>query len=122
MLLVAPVREEHRNKSHEPPGSVQGFDLLKVQRSDIPAVTHVDYSARIQTVDAVRHGKYRKLLERFHSLTGCPVIVNTSFNLSTEPIVNTPEEAYRTFMVCGMDALVIANLLILKNATCRTPT
>lgn len=93
---------------------LKGIDLLKAQRSEVPAITHVDYSARIQTVDAVRHGRYYQLIRRFHQETGCPVIINTSFNVRGEPIVCTPAEAYRCFMATHMDALVLENFLLLK--------
>lgn len=116
MLLVAPVRADRRIPLSEEQQSLKGMDLLKVPRSEIPAVTHVDYSARVQTVDPERHGRYRRLMERFEALTGCPVIVNTSFNLSWEPIVNTPEEAFRTFMSSDIDVLVLENALLLKEA------
>ena len=80
----------------------------------MPAITHVDYSARVQTVDAVRHGRYYRLMKRFHALTGCPIIVNTSFNIRGEPIVCTPEDAYRCFMATDMDCLVLENHVLLK--------
>jgi ubiquinone/menaquinone biosynthesis C-methylase UbiE/predicted RNA-binding Zn-ribbon protein involved in translation (DUF1610 family) len=80
----------------------------------VPAITHVDYSARVQTVDDSRHGKLEKLMAKFNDITGCPVIVNTSFNLSWEPIVNRPEEAYRTFMSSDIDALVLENVVLVK--------
>jgi len=114
MLLVAPVKEEHRLPLDETQRALKGIDRLKAPRSTIPAVTHVDYSARVQTVDG-RHGRFRKLLERFHELTGCPVAVNTSFNLSWEPIVNQPSEAYRTFLSSDIDALVLENALLVKD-------
>jgi len=115
MLLVCPVRESKRRATAEE-ASVEGLDKLQVQRSVIPAVTHVDFSARIQTVDAERHGLYRKLLEAFHRKTDCPVLVNTSFNLSWEPIVGTPQEAYATFMSSGIDALCMGHFLLTKRA------
>jgi carbamoyltransferase len=114
MLQVAPVLPRHRTAMDERQAALTGIDLLKVPRSVIPAVTHVDYSARVQTVDRERHGRFRRLMERFHELTGCPVIVNTSFNLSWEPIVNRPEEAYRTFMQSGLDVLVLENAIVVK--------
>jgi carbamoyltransferase len=77
-------------------------------------VTHVDYSARVQTVDAERHGRYYRLMRRFHERTGCPVIVNTSFNIRGEPIVCTPEDAFRCFLATDMDCLVLENHLLLK--------
>jgi carbamoyltransferase len=80
----------------------------------VPAITHVDYSARVQTVDGVRHGRFHRLLERFHALTGCPILVNTSFNIRGEPIVCTPEDAYRCFMATDMDCLVLENHLLVK--------
>lgn len=114
MLLVAPVVEEKRLPMPAEAQSLWGIDKLNVPRSCIPAVTHVDYSARIQTVDAERHGLYHSLMQRFYALTGCPVIVNTSFNVRGEPIVCTPEDAYRCFMFTHLDALVMGNYLLLK--------
>jgi len=114
MLLVAPVRASRRLTPDPRESSLQGIDKLHLRRSDIPAVTHVDYSARVQTVDGSRHGRYETLLRRFARKTGCPVIVNTSFNVRGEPIVNTPEQAYRCFMSTGMDALVLERCLLLK--------
>src|SRR5947209_196510 len=87
---------------------------VSVPRSRLPAITHVDYSARIQTVDPIRHGRYYRLMRRFHKLTGCPVIVNTSFNIRGEPIVGNPEEAIHCFLATEMDALVLENCLLLK--------
>jgi carbamoyltransferase len=80
----------------------------------VPAITHVDCSARIQTVDDERHGRYHKLIERFHQRTGCPVIINTSFNVRGEPIVCTPRDAYHCFMATNMDVLVMENTLLFK--------
>ena len=114
MLVVTPVKEERRLPLSPEQEALRGIDLLKAPRSVIPAVTHVDYSARIQTVDPERHGRYHRLMERFREKTGCPVIINTSFNLSWEPIVNRPEEAYRTFMSSDIDALVLEDFLLLK--------
>jgi carbamoyltransferase len=88
---------------------------VSVPRSRIPAITHVDYSARIQTVDDERHGRYYRLMRRFYELTGCPVIVNTSFNIRGEPIVCTPEDAFRCFMATDMDALVVEDFVLLKS-------
>jgi carbamoyltransferase len=87
---------------------------VAVPRSRVPAITHVDYSARIQTVDPVRHGRFYRLMRRFHELTGCPVIVNTSFNIRGEPIVCTPWDAYQCFLATEMDALVLENCILLK--------
>jgi len=92
-----------------------GIDKLNVPRSTIPAVTHVDYSARIQTVHAETNPLYHALLSRFHALTGCPVLVNTSFNVRGEPIVCTPADAYRCFMRTQMDHLVMGSFLLDKS-------
>ncbi|NIO58936.1 MAG: hypothetical protein GTO33_06230, partial [Acidobacteria bacterium] len=81
----------------------QGIDKLKQERSVVPAITHVDYSARVQTVDPERHGRARKVLEAFHAKTGCPVMVNTSFNLGWDPIVCSPKDAFDTFMSSEID-------------------
>lgn len=120
MLLVAPVRERWRTaSSDEDRRKMADPDLrirVSVPRSSVPAITHVDYSARVQTVDAERHGRYYRLMKRFYELTGCPVIVNTSFNIRGEPIVCTPEDAYRCFMATDMDCLVLENHLLLKEA------
>jgi carbamoyltransferase len=110
MLVVAPVLEKHRQAASS--NGAKGLDRVKERRSSLPAITHVDYSARLQTV----HGdtRYRKLLEAFERKTGSPVIINTSFNVRGEPIVCTAEEAYRCFLNTDMDALVIGNFLLLK--------
>src|ERR1044072_5274239 len=118
MLLVAPVLEKHRSSLSQAEQEMMRTDddLLKrvnLARSAVPAITHLDYSARVQTVDA-RHGRFRQLMEKFHEKTGCPVIVNTSFNLSWEPIVNTPQEAYNAFMQSEMDVLVLENFVLEK--------
>jgi carbamoyltransferase len=91
-----------------------GIDKLNVPRSSIPAVTHVDYSARIQTVHADTNPRYHALLQAFEAVSGCPVLVNTSFNVRGEPIVCTAADAWRCFMRTEMDALVIGNCLLLK--------
>jgi SAM-dependent methyltransferase len=116
MLLVAPVRETKRVPVPAERAGATGFDKLALDRSVIPAVTHVDWSARIQTVDRGRHGLLRTLLEEFHRETGCPVLVNTSFNLSWEPIVCTPRDAYRTFMASGIDVLCMGHFVLDKAA------
>jgi carbamoyltransferase len=113
MLLVAPVVDEQRVHQVGAPGS--GFDRLNVVRSTVPAVTHVDYSARVQTVDPHRHGRFHELLSAFERKTGCPVLINTSFNVRGEPVVCAPEHAYRCFMATNMDALVIEDFVILKD-------
>jgi 2-polyprenyl-3-methyl-5-hydroxy-6-metoxy-1,4-benzoquinol methylase/uncharacterized protein YbaR (Trm112 family) len=140
MLMVAPVLEKHRvqcgngqhnghagqngqrNAQAAQNGEVNGkaghngnlTQRIREVRSTLPAITHVDYSARVQTVDD-RHGRFYRLLKTFHRQTGFPILVNTSFNLSWEPIVNTPEEAYRSFMQSEMDALVLGDFVLLKH-------
>ena len=116
MLLVAPVKEERRIVMSSAEEGLFGIDKLNVPRSDIPAVTHVDYSARIQTVRREDNAAYYDVIKAFQSLTGYPVVVNTSFNVRGEPIVNTPEEAYRCFMRTEMDYLVLGNFLLDKKA------
>ena len=112
MLLVAPVVPERRLAPK--PETAAGITRVHELRSDIPAVTHVDYSARIQTVDAVRNPRLHRLLSAFHRQTGCPVMINTSFNVRSEPIVCTPADAYRCFMATDMDALVVGDCILLK--------
>jgi carbamoyltransferase len=92
-----------------------GLDKLKIARSTIPAVTHVDMSARVQTVDRDDNPRFYDLISRFGDITGDPVVINTSFNVRGEPIVCTPEDAYRCFMRTGMDVLVIENFVLLKS-------
>jgi carbamoyltransferase len=120
MLFVVPVRDFLKTTlSTDDLVRMQDPDLrirVSVPRSSIPAVTHVDYSARLQTVDAERHGRFYRLLQRFHQITGCPVLINTSFNIRGEPIVCTFEEAYRCFMGSGIDCLVLENCLLLKES------
>jgi carbamoyltransferase len=114
MLLVAPVREEHCRRMTDEELSLFGIDKLNVVRSSIPAVTHIDYSARIQTVNREDNPLYHKMIELFNEKYGCPVIINTSFNVRGEPIVCTPENAYLCFMRTNMDYLVMGNYLIDK--------
>ena len=114
MLLVAPVSQKKRNELDADALAQRGLDKLKTIRSEVPAITHVDFSARVQTVDAQRHGRYYKLLKKFEEQTGSPVIINTSFNVRGEPIVCSPEHAYRCFMATNMDVLVIENYVLLK--------
>jgi len=114
MLLVAPVRKERRLKISAEQEKLFGIAKLNVPRSDIPAVTHVDYSARIQTVSREQHPTFYKLLAAFYQKTGCPVVVNTSFNVRGEPIVCTPKDAYTCFMRTEMDCLAIGNFLLFK--------
>jgi carbamoyltransferase len=112
MLLTAPLAE---NKRIAPGGArPAGIDRLNEIRSVVPAITHVDYSARVQTVHAARSGRFYKLLKAFETKTGCPLIVNTSFNIRGEPIVCAPEQAYRCFMATGMDVLVLGNFVLEK--------
>lgn len=114
MLLVAPVRKERRLTMTAEQEKLFGIAKLNVPRSDIPAVTHVDYSARIQTVSREEHPTFYKLLAAFRKKTGCPVLVNTSFNVRGEPIVGTPKDAYTCFMRTEIDCLVINNFLMFK--------
>ncbi|MDP7278599.1 MAG: carbamoyltransferase [Candidatus Poribacteria bacterium] len=114
MLLVAPIQKKIRRKVSVEDQELFGIDRLNVSRSEIPAVTHVDYSARIQTVAEADHPRYYRLIKTFQQLTGCAVLVNTSFNVRGEPIVCTPEDAYRCFMRTEMDYLVLGNFLLDK--------
>ena len=116
MLLVAPVKKERQLPMQH--AVTEGDDMLPIlnqPRSDIPAVTHVDYSARVQTVGAEANPEFRRLLKAFHAKTGCPVLVNTSFNVRGEPIVCTPQDAYRCFMRTGIDLLVVEDRLLWKH-------
>jgi carbamoyltransferase len=115
MLLVAPVRQHRRIEMDSTQKALWGIDLLNVPRSDIPAVTHVDYSARIQTVHEDTNPRYYGLLKEFERKTGCGVLVNTSFNVRGEPIVCSPEDAYRCFMRTEMDVLVLQNCVLYKD-------
>jgi carbamoyltransferase len=115
MLLVAPVKQERRLATTEEEESRWGIEKLKVRRSEIPAVTHVDYSARVQTVDRQDNPEYYDLIRAFEQRTGCPVVVNTSFNVRGEPIVCTPEDAYRCFMRTNIDYLVLWPYLLAKS-------
>jgi carbamoyltransferase len=117
MLLVDHVAESKRLPVSAEAQSLWGIAKLNVPRSTIPAVTHVDYSARIQTVDADRHGLFHTVLQRFYERTGCPVIVNTSFNVRGEPIVCTPRDAYYCYQHTHIDVLVLGNRLLLKQKT-----
>jgi SAM-dependent methyltransferase len=115
MLLVAPVRAGKRKDAPPAPRDAGVLDVLRVPRSAVPAVTHVDGSARVQTVDPGRHPLLHRLLERFRARTGCPVLVNTSFNLGWEPIVATPKEAYDTFMSSEIDVLCLGRHVLRKD-------
>jgi carbamoyltransferase len=115
MLLVADVVERRRRKMTAQEEALFGIDKLNVIRSEIPAVTHVDYSARIQTVSADTNPRYHALISRFFELTGCPLVVNTSFNVRGEPIVCTPEDAFRCFMGTDIDVLVVGRCVLEKH-------
>ncbi len=115
MLLVAEVRKERRRAMTEAETALFGIDKLNIVRSDIPAVTHVDYSARVQTVHADTNPRYHALISAFKAITGCPVIVNTSFNVRGEPIVCTPEDAWRCFMGTDIEALAVGNCWLVKD-------
>jgi carbamoyltransferase len=115
MLIVADVKRNRRRPMTQEQRQLFGIDRLNVTRSDIPAVTHVDYSARIQTVHSETNPRYHALLSAFKRRTGCPVLVNTSFNVRGEPIVCTPEDAFRCFMGTEMEALVAGNCILRKS-------
>jgi len=114
MLLVADVVVSRRRAMSTEEQNLFGIDKLKVPRSDIPAVTHVDYSARVQTVHAETNPRYHQLISRFNELTGCPVVINTSFNVRGEPIVCTPEDAFRCFMGTEIELLAVGNCFCIK--------
>ena len=114
MLLVAPVRREIRREMTDDQQRLFGIDKLNIPRSTIPAVTHVDYSARVQTVRREENEMYYDLISEFARLTGCPVVVNTSFNVRGEPIVCSPEDAYKCFMRTEMDMLVLGDFVLEK--------
>jgi carbamoyltransferase len=114
MLLVANVAKQHRREMTADEHALFGIQKLNVPRSTIPAVTHVDYSARIQTVHADTNPRYHALLSAFKARTGCPVLVNTSFNVRGEPIVATPEDAFRCFMGTEIEVLVAGNCVLRK--------
>jgi carbamoyltransferase len=114
MLFVADVRSERRRTMSQAQNALFGIDKLNVARSDIPAVTHVDYSARLQTVHAETNPLFHELLRRFKARTGCPVLVNTSFNVRGEPIVCTPEDAFRCFMGSDIELLVVGQCVLRK--------
>ena len=115
MLLVAPVKEAHQRSMSEPERALFGIDKLNVPRSDIPAVTHIDYSARIQTVHRETNPLFHALISRFKAITGCPVVVNTSFNVRGEPIVCSPEDAFRCFMGTEIEMLAVGNCILRKD-------
>ena len=112
MLLVAPIRPEKRLEVDD--DGKRGLEKLKQQRSVVPAITHVDYSARVQTIDMERNPRFYQIVRRFKERTGSPVVINTSFNVRGEPIVESPADAYRCFMATNMDVLVLENFILLK--------
>ncbi|HVJ24096.1 MAG TPA: carbamoyltransferase C-terminal domain-containing protein, partial [Burkholderiales bacterium] len=116
MLLVADVRKERRREMTDAQRALFGIDKLNVPRSDIPAVTHVDYSARVQTVHKETNPRYYDLISCFKEKTNCPVIVNTSFNVRGEPIVGSPEDAFRCFMGTEIESLAVGNCFLRKEA------
>jgi carbamoyltransferase len=115
MLLVAPLRQQHRIEPSGDEASLEIHEWVNRSRSALPAITHVDYSARIQSVNADTNPRYHALIRAFEAITGCPVVVNTSFNVRGEPIVGTPSDAYRCFMRTEMDALVLGSCLLDKS-------
>ena len=115
MLLVAPVKKELCKNMTEEENKLFGIEKLNIPRSSLPAITHVDYSARVQTVSKTTNSRYYNLISAFKQKTGCPTIVNTSFNIRGEPIVCTPQDAYRCFMRTEMDILVLQNQILFKN-------
>jgi carbamoyltransferase len=116
MLLVADVVERRRRRMTPEEQALFGIEKLNIARSDIPAVTHIDYSARVQTVHKETNPRYHTLIAAFERLTGCPVIVNTSFNVRGEPIVCVSEDAFRCFMGTEIEVLAVGNCLLRKEA------
>ena len=114
MLLVADVKKNIQIPMNEEDKKLFGIEKLNIKRSSIPAVTHVDYSARIQTVHEETNPKYYKLLKKFKEITGCPILVNTSFNVRGEPIVCSVEDSFRCFMGTNLDILVCENFILFK--------
>ena len=114
ILLVADVKAEHRTEMTAEEQALFGIEKLNVPRSSIPAITHVDYSARVQTVSKRTNPRYHALISAFGKKTGCPVLVNTSFNVRGEPIVCTPEDAFRCFMGTEIETLVVGNCVLEK--------
>ena len=114
MLFVADVKEGKRRAMTEEEEALFGIDKLNVPRSSVPAITHVDYSARIQTVHDDTNPKYHAVISKFKEKTGCPLVVNTSFNVRGEPIICSPTDAFKCFMGTEMDILVIGNYILFK--------
>jgi carbamoyltransferase len=121
MLLVARVQPDKCENNHRDVKGIAGLESRNDRRSCIPAVTHVDYSARLQTVEAGRHPRFHALISQFEKLTGCPLVINTSFNVRGEPIVCSPQDAYRCFMATNMDVLVIEDFVLLKEQQRAAP-
>ena len=115
MLLVAQVKKELCKDMTEQQQKLFGIEKLNIARSSLPAITHIDYSARVQTVSKRTNPRYYNLINAFKQRTGCPTIVNTSFNVRGEPIVCTPQDAYRCFMRTEMDVLVLQNQILFKS-------
>tara|TARA_Y100000589_G_scaffold85062_1_gene79040 strand:- start:102 stop:620 length:519 start_codon:yes stop_codon:yes gene_type:complete len=115
MLLVAPVKKDLCKKMTSKEEKLFGIEKLNISRSSLPAITHVDYSARVQTVSRQTNPRYHGIISAFKRKTGCPTIVNTSFNVRGEPIVCSPQDAYRCFMRTEMDVLIIENQILYKN-------
>ena len=114
MLLVADIKDQLKIDMTEKEKSLFGIDKLNIPRSKIPAVTHIDYSSRIQTVNKETNKRYYKLIKKFKEITECPILVNTSFNVRGEPIVNSPEDAFNCFMGNNLDKLIIGNCFLDK--------
>ena len=114
MLLVANIKKEMQIAMSPEQEKLFGIEKLNIKRSKIPAVTHVDYSARVQTVHEVTNDRYYKLIKKFKEITGCPILVNTSFNIRGEPIVCSIKDAFRCFMGTNLDILVIENFILYK--------
>ena len=114
MLLVGDVQKDKRRAMTAEEAALFGIDKLNVPRSSVPAITHVDYSARIQTVHADTNPRYHAVITKFKAKTGCSIVVNTSFNVRGEPIICTPTDAFKCFMGTGLDALAVGNYLLIK--------
>ena len=115
MLLVANINYDKKIEMTDKEKKLFGIDKLNIKRSSIPAVTHVDYTARVQTVTKDNNSRFYDLISKFKEKTGCPIIINTSFNVRGEPIVNTPSDAFNCFMGTELDYLVIGNSILDKN-------
>jgi carbamoyltransferase len=114
MLLVANIKKEVQIQMNTKQENLFGIEKLNIKRSKIPAVTHVDYSSRVQTVHKETNPRFHKLIKKFKELTGCPILVNTSFNIRGEPIVCSVKDAFQCFMGTNLDVLVIENFILLK--------